>query len=194
MGSNHLPALPSFTGAKQAECFQSQLIKQPLHPGRANSSSLHQLQREFISPTAGRIAGCPAWPPATSPPLELSPPGPVLPSPPRGWQRTHGLIAPNPGGRWHHHALVVTNNFTSPVLFSAEINLQCLMSQNRNIQWLLLSFSIFAASWLTLKSNYCSLFGGTCLLSNGHIAGLLCQLQALMELQIAAATLTDSPA
>lgn len=98
------------------------------------------------------------------------------------------------GGRWHHHALVVTNNFTSPVLFSAEINLQCLMSQNRNIQWLLLSFSIFAASWLTLKSNYCSLFGGTCLLSNGHIAGPLCQLRALMELQIAAATLTDSPA
>lgn len=121
-------------------------------------------------------------------------PGPVLPSLPRGWQRTHGLITPNLGGRWHHHALVVTNNFTSPVLFSAEINLQCLMSQNRNNQWLLLSFSIFAASWLTLKSNYCSLFGGTCLLSNGHIAGPLCQLRALMELQIAAATLTDSPA
>lgn len=35
---------------------------------------------------------------------------------------------------------MVTNNFTSPVLFSAEINLQCLMSQNRNIQWLSVLF------------------------------------------------------
>lgn len=31
---------------------------------------------------------------------------------------------------------MATNNFTSAALFSAEINLQCLMSQNRNIQWL----------------------------------------------------------
>lgn len=35
---------------------------------------------------------------------------------------------------------MVTNNFTSPVLFSAEINLQRLMSQNRNIQWLSILF------------------------------------------------------
>lgn len=35
---------------------------------------------------------------------------------------------------------MVTNNFTSPVLFSAEINFQCLMSQNRNIQWLSVLF------------------------------------------------------
>lgn len=38
---------------------------------------------------------------------------------------------------------MATNNFTSPVLFSAEINLQCLMSQNRNIQWLSVLFYFF---------------------------------------------------
>jgi len=85
---------------------------------------------------------------------------------------------------------MVTNNFASPVLFSAEINLQCLMSQNRNIQWLSVLF-YFCCKLVNPKSNYCSLFSGTRLLSNGHIAGLLCRLRALMELQITPAVLAD---